>query len=95
MACGLRTRVMARERWIRGVHDEASSFDWHRAARELDVPLDEARGLYEEARRRATYPGSRRAEDLYLDWLEAVALSPAGRSVVERGCPTSCVSGSG
>ena len=51
----------------RGVDNDA--FDWLSPAEDLDVPPDEARALYEEARCRARYPGSRPAKDLYLEWL--------------------------
>ncbi|HSK05714.1 MAG TPA: DUF4157 domain-containing protein, partial [Kofleriaceae bacterium] len=53
----------------RGVDRDA--FDWATPAEELEIPLDDARALYEEALRRAMYPGSRPAEDLYLEWLAA------------------------
>jgi hypothetical protein len=53
----------------RGV--DADAFDWLTPAEELGVPIDDARALYEEALRRAMYPGSRPAKDLYLEWLAA------------------------
>src|SRR5262245_5149454 len=64
---------MDKRRWVRGTHDDVASFDWQRPARQLGVRLEDAQGLFDEAQARARYPGSRRAEDLYLDWLEAFA----------------------
>jgi hypothetical protein len=50
---------------------DRDAFDWMTPAEELEIPLDEARALYDEALRRAMYPGSRLAKDLYLEWLAA------------------------
>src|SRR5262245_48699700 len=46
-------------------------FDWLTPAEELRIPRDHARGLYDEALRRAMDPGSRHAADHYLELLAA------------------------
>src|ERR1043166_5782606 len=62
-------RVMNRERLFRG-SDEVRAFDWVRAARDLDVPLDIARALYQQAIQQAL--DLARAEALYQRWLREV-----------------------
>jgi len=53
----------------RGV--DGDELDWVTPAEALQIPLDQARALHEEALRRAMYPGSRPARDLYVEWLAA------------------------
>jgi hypothetical protein len=62
---------MRLERSFRGSSEAA--FDWHQAARELDVPLEIARDLYLRAMRRATDLGVEYARQLYLRWLHGTA----------------------
>jgi hypothetical protein len=61
---------MSRERWFHG-GDETAAFDWHRPARDLDVPIEIARALYLRAMRLAIEVS--RAEMLYLRWLREAA----------------------
>ncbi|MEO7734562.1 MAG: DUF4157 domain-containing protein, partial [Kofleriaceae bacterium] len=63
---------MTQERWFRG-SDEAATFDWSRSARALDVSADIARALYVRAMQRAADSGPRRAQELYLRWLQEAA----------------------
>lgn len=72
---------MRQERSFRG-SDESSAFDWQRAARDLDVPLDVARALYLRATRVVDDP--RRAEALYRRWLRDAA---AARSAAQPLAP--------
>lgn len=64
---------MGRERWIRGGREgRERPFDWYTLAKERDIPLEQARALYEEASRRASESRGphRNAEALYLELLE-------------------------
>lgn len=56
---------MSRERWFRG-GDDTTAFDWSSPARELDVSMEIARGLYSRAMRQAEIFGVARPEALYL-----------------------------
>jgi len=71
---------MSQERWFRR-GDVAAAFDWSRAARDLDVPLEVARALYAQVMRVAPDAEPEHAEALYLRWLRAAAA--AGRSAAE------------
>src|SRR3954471_19474229 len=61
---------MNQQRLLRG-DDETGVFDWRRAARELDVPVEISRALYARAQRQAD--DAQRAEALYLRWLRDAA----------------------
>ena len=63
---------MRSERWFRGERgDQDAAFDWSRAARDFDVPLEAARALYLRALRLEA--DLQRAEALYLRWLREAA----------------------
>lgn len=81
---------MIRERWLRS-SDEAAAFDWMRSARELDIPLEIARALYERALRMVHGTDPRQVETLYLRWLHAAvaaARRPARDAVAAPGRKT-------